>query len=534
MSKTGEKTGLSSRVAAVSAIREIEALVSRRAFAPAEERCRALVEANPDVAEGWLWLARICLARNDLAGAREAVSRGLGRMSQDRSLRLMGAELSVQAGAIGEGVAALRALESDAQSDGYLLQRVAQLFTRLNLHREAERCYRRAVIVVPDDPRYLYNLATSAIALGRLEEAESLLDTVIVRAPDDYDAYYNRATLRRQTQTRNHVREIEARLAAPLANPMGEVQLAYGLAKELEDLGEYARAFAALKRGADARKRLLSYDVADDERAMAEIASTFDAQFFSRDTRGREDARPIFILGLPRSGTTLVDRILSSHSQVESLGEVSDFATALMRAVPSARNKFDLIRRSAGIDFAALGDTYCRSTAAVGSGAARRIDKTPINFLYLGLIARAMPNATIIHVRRGAMDVCYAMYKTLFRMAYPFSYDQGDLARYFIAYRRLMAHWRAMLPGRFLDVDYEELVANQEIVTRRLVAHCRLDWEEACLAFERNDRPSLTASSAQIRQKMYGTSVGLWRHYEDALAPLANALAESGVDIACE
>jgi len=202
-----------------------------------------------------------------------------------------------------------------------------------------------------------------------------------------------------------------------------------------------------------------------------------------------------------------------------------------MRAAPQAKDKFALIRASASVDFAAVGRAYCETTAAVASGAARAIDKTPINFLYLGLIAKTLPDAAIIHVRRSAMDVCYAMYKTLFRMAYPFSYDLSDLARYFLAYRELMAHWQKALPGRFLEIDYEDLVANQEGVTRRLVEHCGLDWEDACLAFEKNERPSLTASAAQVRQKIYASSVGLWRPYSNELEPLARALRAAGVDI---
>jgi hypothetical protein len=276
---------------------------------------------------------------------------------------------------------------------------------------------------------------------------------------------------------------------------------------------------------------MLSYRVEDDARAMREIASVFDAEALARVERGDRNPRPIFIVGLPRSGTTLIDRILSSHSRVESLGEVSDFATALMRAAPKAKDKFDLIRESASVDFAAVGRAYRGTTGAVATGAAWAIDKTPINFLYLGPIALALPDAVIIHVRRGAMDVCYAMYKTLFRMAYPFSYDLSDLARYYLAYRELMAHWGATLPGRFLEIAYEDLVANQERTTRGLVAHCGLDWEDACLAFEKNDRPSLTASAAQVRQKIYGSSVGLWRSYCGELEPLARALRDAGVDI---
>ena len=237
-----------------------------------------------------------------------------------------------------------------------------------------------------------------------------------------------------------------------------------------------------------------------------------------------------FIVGLPRSGSTLLDRILGSHSAVASRGERADFALELVRTAGPAANKTDLVHRSTQLDFRLLGQRYCAHLPTTAN--ARQIDKTPANFLYLGLIAAALPQARIVHVRRQPMDACYAMYKTLFRMAYPFSYDLRDLGHYWLAYQRLMAHWRALLPSeRYIEIDYEDLVANQEAVTRRLVAHAGLPWEDACLSFERNPQPSLTASAAQVRQPIYNSSVGLWRRYESELAPLAAILRDAGVAV---
>jgi len=267
-------------------LREIEALAARRAFAEAEREALAFTRALPRRAEGWQLLGRLLQQRNNLAGAREAVRRGLDVAPFDKGLRLIGAELSIQSGSVAEGLAQLRALERDAQDDGRVLQHIAQMFTRLNQHRDAERCYRRAAETAPSNMQYLYNLATSVIALGKMDEAEALLDKVLARAPQDYDAYYNRATLRRQTPANNHIAEMEQLLSHPLRNPMGEVQLGYALAKELEDLGEHARAFVALKRASGMRKKLLSYRVEDDERAMAEIASVFDSGTLAEATPG--------------------------------------------------------------------------------------------------------------------------------------------------------------------------------------------------------------------------------------------------------
>jgi len=401
------------------------------------------------------------------------------------------------------------------------LSQAGQLYTHLHRHPEAERCFARAAALEPSSAPALYNWATALIALGRLDQAEATLDRVIALDPGDGDAYYNRATLRRQSAVSNHVPELRAALARP-QRPAATVALCYALAKELEDLEDHGTAFAALSRGAAARRRLLSYRVEEDERTMAHIAGAFGARFFGTTPAGHSDPRPIFILGLPRSGTTLIDRILDSHPQVESRGESNDFARALVTEAGPAQGKAALIERCTRVDLRAVGERYARR---LGCGPAERsIDKNPVNFLYLGLIARALPAARIIHVRRDPMDVCYAMYKTLFRMAYPFSYDLGDLARYHRAYEGLMAHWRAVLPGAFLEVRYEDLIANQEPVTRELLAFCGLPWDEACLRFQENPAPCLTASAAQVRVPLYSSSVGQWRRYARELEPLRLAL----------
>jgi len=450
--------------------------------------------------------------------------------ARQRTDALQHAERLLRQGDAAGCIDTLLALAAEARDEARLLQDIASRLAALGRHEDAERCSGRARALRPDDPEHLYNHATALIALGRLAEAEATLDAVIAKSPDDGDAWYNRVTLRRQTPERNHVAAVRAQCAAtPDASPM-QVPLRYALAKELEDLGEHAASFAALKQGADARKRGLRYRVEDDVDTMRLIADAFDAGFFARPRAGHDDARPLFIVGLPRSGTTLVDRILGSHSDVASRGETSDLAMALMHCAGPARNKAELVRNSTALDFRELGQRYCGHLP--DAPALRQIDKTPINFLYLGLIAAALPQARIVHLRRNPMDACYAMYKTLFRMAYPFSYDLGDLARYWLAYDALMAHWRGVLPpGRMLEIDYEDLVVHQEAVSRRLVAHAGLDWEDACLRFERNPQASLTASAAQVRQPMYRSSVGLWRRYERELAPLAAQLRAAGIDI---
>lgn len=450
-------------------------------------------------------------------------------VEDDAMAALGGVSSLIRDGRIGEALSRLAAIEAGAGDDARLLQHLGEHYTHCGKPDAAAACYRRAVSLTPNDPRCLYNLSAALIALGRIAEAEALLDRVIALDPRDADAWQNRSTLRRQTTEANHVPGLLKAVEQVGPGP-AEVALCYALAKELEDLGDTDHSFAWLKRGADRRRSLLSYRVEADVAAMAEIARVFDAARFDHPPGGCPETGPVFVMGLPRSGTTLVDRIISSHSDVESLGEINDFALVLMRLAGATGGKGDLIRRSAALDPAALGRAYLDSVAGYGRTRPMFIDKTPVNFLYVGLIARALPNARIVHLRRHPLDSGYALYKTLFRMGCPYSYDLEDLAAYMLAHRRLMDHWREVAPGRILDIDYEALVADQETVSRRIIDHCGLDWQDACLTFHENATPAATASAAQVRQPIHARSVGLWRRYAAQLEPLAAALRAGGVD----
>jgi len=437
-------------------------------------------------------------------------------------------------GEIAAAIDLLGRLRNQAWSDPARLQSVAGAYLKCGQNARADECYARAVQLQPANPDYLYNLATSRIGMGDLEHAEELLTKTIRLNPADYGAWLNRSGLKKQTPDSNHVEQLKYVKAHLAEDDPGQVPVCFALSKELEDLGRHEESFGYLQEGAHRRRLGMQYDVADDETAMAEIARQFPAERFTRRTAGHESGRPLFVLGLPRSGTTLVDRIVSSHSRVDSLGEHSTLPLAVMKlggqSLGDSTDKLDLIRRSAQFDFAELGRRYCEGIEGFGNPTERLIDKTPQNFLYIGLIRLALPGARIIHLRRHPLDVCYAMFKTLFRAGYPFSYSLQETGRYYIAYHRLMAHWRAAVPDAFLDVDYEKLVSDQEGETRRILDYLKLDWEDACLDFHRHRGPAATASAAQVRQPIYSSSVGLWQKYQRQLAPFAAKLRENGIN----
>lgn len=427
------------------------------------------------------------------------------------------------------GLGRLHAL-ADAHPDDWELQSgVAEAWSRYGRHQLAQAHFRRAAEKFPDDPRHLFNLAASLQASGDFQTAGELLEQVIKLRPTDYEAYGMRAGLRKQSPGRNHVSELERLLNQPGLTTQGDIQVSFALAKELEDLGEYSRAFTYLQRGARQRRARLGYQVAKDLEIMAQIESVYTRQFFERAQAAAPVTGPIFVTGLPRSGTTLVDRILSSHSQVESLGEIDDLAQAVTR-LANSDEPGTLVQRAASADFSRLGHEYLRAARGYGVTRARFVDKSPLNFLYLGLIHVAMPGASVLHLMRHPMDACFGMFKTLFRMGYPFSYDLEDLARYYAGYQRLMNHWRRVLPERaFMPIRYEWLVDNQEEATRRILDFCGLTFEPGCLEFHRNASPVATASSVQVRRPMNREAIGRWKLYERELAPLRAALEREGV-----
>jgi hypothetical protein len=237
---------------------------------------------------------------------------------------------------------------------------------------------------------------------------------------------------------------------------------------------------------------------------------------------------------MPRTGTTLVERILSSHSQVASAGESQNFGVLLKRAIGTASPRVldvETIERSMSVHLPAVGRAYVDQTRPEGARP-RFVDKMPLNFFYLGHIARALPAARLVVVRRDPLDTCLGNFRQLFAIGfsyYDYACDLLDTGRYYLAFDRLMAHWRAVLPGWIHEVRYEHLVADQRAETQRLLAHCGLDWEDGCLEFERNPTAVATASAVQVREPLHARSVGRWRHYERELQPLIRLLAEAGV-----
>lgn len=494
----------------------------------------------PQFAPGWYAASQLAQSINQPRKALLAIDRALRLESGRADWHLHRVACLLKCGELALARKTLERFCANPDARGLTtseqLSQLAFLCNRADLHAESGALYRKLTGLEPGNAGHWYNLATVQRFQGMIDAAEASLEKAIELNPGDYEAYELRADLRTQTLDSNHVGQLEAVLARGIEQPAGEVRICYALAKELEDIGEHARSFDYLQRGAALRRRHIQYRLEDDLQTMREIRKTFDPAFFERGKQGCQAAAPIFVIGLPRTGTTLVERILGSHSQVTAAGELNQFAAVLTRQLRqdparTATTRADLVSRAADLDLEQLGGAYLASVQPLAGSTPHFVDKMPLNFLYVGLIHAALPGARIVRVTRHPMDTCYAIFKRLFGDAYPWSYDLEEIAHYYLAYRELMAHWTSMLPGIVHEVRYEELVKDAEQVSRRLLDHCGLPWEESCLQFHQQDQASTTASASQVRRPMYSSSVGLWRCYQKQLAPLAEILRASGIDL---
>ena len=399
---------------------------------------------------------------------------------------------------------------------------------------QAVEAYQRVLELAPKHTGAMLGLGHVLKTVGRQEEAIEAYRDCIRHKPQNGEIYWSLANLKTYQLTDEDIQEMES-MAASADGPDGEVNeeskvnFLFALAKAYEDRGDFGRAWEYYHEGNRRRRILEIYDPVRDEVMNDEIVEVFNRDFLSANTGlGHPSAEPIFVVGLPRSGSTLIEQILASHSQVEGTSELpyaGSVATSLNRNRADGVNYPRAVHELEEEHFKRLGADYLEFARIHRTeGKPFFIDKMPNNFPTVGFLHLILPNAKIIDARRYPLDSCLSSYRQLFARGQSFTYDLTEIGEYFLQYQRMMDHWHEVLPGRCLTVQYEEVVTDFENQLRRLLEYCELPWEDACLNFYETQRPIRTASSEQVRQPVYSKSVNFWRNYEENLAELIEVL----------
>ncbi|MEM7728061.1 MAG: sulfotransferase [Pseudomonadota bacterium] len=518
----------------------LDAKAYRKAHAMAVERLRR----DGRDAEAVCALGLIALDHGNSGKALELTGKAaalapddaLMRAQNARALTLCGRQAEARQAA--EDAARIRERQRDERPR--VNDIIGVVLSRVGLHERAVPFFRRTVMADPSEANPHYNLAASLQFSGDFKGAEAAYAAALQRDPDNYRAMSALASLRKQTEDDNRLDALLGAFDRLSSNNDAALHVGHAIAKTLEDLGRPVESLDWLAKAKRGKRAEVGHETAWDTALLDAAKTTYPAALPDAPLSGDGPA-PLFVTGLPRTGTTLVDRILSSHSKVHSVGELNVFSDLVKKAT-GTQSRYVLdpetFAATRELDLSEVGQQYMAFVssllASIGQPGLRPVDKMPLNILNAGLIHRALPNARIVVLRRGAMDSCLSNYRQLFSTGhsyYNYSFDLEDTARYYTAFDGLVAHWRSVLPAaRFMEIRYEDIVFDQEAQTRRLLDFCDLAWEERCLRFHENDAPVSTASSVQVRQPLYSGSIGRWKGYGDRVEGLRAALGSLADD----
>lgn len=436
----------------------------------------------------------------------------------------------------GQPARADKALENaveHADDNPVVLDLIGLVSTLLGNDHEALNWYARAVAGAPENVGFLVNYANCQMHVGKLDESASSLRKALQMSPGNANAHWILAGLHK-ARDRKHVEELQSFVATGRYPAKALAFLCYGLGKELEDLEDWDAAFDAFAKGADARRSTLEYNEAAEEEMYAALERIYTREWLDAPADSCDSAAPIFVIGQPRTGTTLVERIITAHSKVHSAGELKQFGNSVRRLTRydgASRFSAELVEGAASADFQKLGNMYIETSRTLAGDTPHFVDKLPANYAYLPLILKALPNAKIVHLRRNPMDACFSSFKQLFADAYPHSYNQEEMARHHARYYHLMETWRERFGDRFFDVAYEDVARDLEPNARALIEFLGLPWEDACLEFHKQKTAVTTASAVQVRQPAHTKSIGRWRRYEQHTNPMQKTLESLGVPL---
>lgn len=439
----------------------------------------------------------------------------------------------MKSGLVGRAENAIQHLRRIRSDDPMVLNLMGQTLTLMGEHTLALNCYGRAHNIAPENIMFMHNLANTLIFDGKTEEAEKMLATIIELEPHSPQAHWLIAGARKAVD-KSHINQMHQLTAQFQNNHHATAFYQYALGKEYEDLQDWDNAFAAFAKGANAKRQVVSYNEQDEIDAFDYLKKHFTESWLTDGQEGNPDPSPIFVLGQPRTGTTLIERIITAHSEVHSAGELQQLRLAVVRLGGVQTPKpmaLETFAAALELDPKSVADMYLQSSGRMRGDKPRFVDKLPQNYMMLPLILKALPNAKIIHLVRSPMDACFASYKQLFAETYHHSYDQAEMARHHLRYLDLMSVWRDRFGERFLDISYEDTTRDLEPNVKRLIQFLDLPWQEQCLNFYQQKSAVSTASAVQVRQPVHTRSIGRWRRYERQLQPMRDIIESAGIAI---
>jgi len=431
-------------------------------------------------------------------------------------------------------LAAIKHVPVEQVNQGLTLDTIGVALSRVGDHQKALCYFEKALSQQKDNPAYFYNYAVSSKFAGLFEQAKKAFETAIELSPDHYQAHFALSDLGGVTKENNHI----ARLLSLLdvnSHPDSSLHIGHALAKEYEALGEYDKSFEVLERVKQQKLATIDYKFSDDDQLFDYLSQFPVADNITQ--LGHDSSQPIFVVGMPRSGTTLVERILSNHTDVKSCGELQDFGVAVKEVTGTSSQRVldvETLQAAQSIDFAELGKRYIQRTKAVTDNSPKFIDKLPFNFFHIDLIRKALPNAKIICLLRNPMDTCVGNFRQLFSINspyYSYAYNLQTIGRFYAEFYQLANRWESSNTDNFMLLNYESLVATPEQKIRELLEFCGLSWQEKCLHAEQNTAPVSTASKVQVREPINAKSIGRWKKFGPNTKSLESFLQHVGIPI---
>lgn len=515
-----------------SLLREGFDALSQGNFSFAAQCCQKVLNLKPDMVQGHFLVGLIGLESKDRKIAFSAFQSVIKLDNNHAAAWAHLSKLYMSEGQVNLADKALGEMRRIGSTDPLVLDLAGTTLSLMGEHKLAQSFFLQANQKAPKHLPFMQNLANNYVYFGETEKADSLFEAIIALHPDSPQAHWSLSGSRKAKDT-SHIEQMRA-FSQREQHPRALAFYQYAIGKEYEDLQQWQPAFDAFEAGAKARRATIEFDDHTEQEMFDYLDQHYTREWFDQLTEGNPSAAPIFVLGQPRTGTTLVERIITSHSKVHSAGELQQFGLALRRlsnySDPKRFSK-ELFEKTASLEPVKIGNMYLQTTGKVRGDTPHFVDKLPQNYLLIPLILKALPNAKIVHLVRNPMDACFASYKQLFADAYLHSYDQVEMANHHARYRRLMATWHQRFPHRIFDISYEDTARDLEPNARALIEYLELPWEDDCLNFHTQSSAVSTASAVQVREPAHTRSIDRWKRYQTQLQPMVTTLKEQGISI---